>query len=69
MIDGMPIKGKFIIIPFALQKQILDQLHNNHMGIKKMQLLVRKSLYWINVNIDIEWTVKQCATCLGYEQT
>ena len=38
MIDGIVMKGKRIIIPFLLQRQILNQLHNNHMGIEKMRL-------------------------------
>ena len=32
MTDGVAMKGKQIIIPFTLQKQILDQLHSSHMG-------------------------------------
>ena len=28
------------------------------MGIKKMRLLVRESVYWVNVNANIENTVK-----------
>ena len=42
-------------------------LHN--LSIEKMQLLMRESVYWTNMNADIEHTVKQCATCLEYQQT
>ena len=38
MIDAIAVKGKRIIIPFLLQKQILQQLHRYHMGIYKMRL-------------------------------
>ena len=38
--------------------QILDQLHSNHMGIGKMWLLIRDSVYWINMNTDIEHKFK-----------
>ena len=41
MINSVAMKVKQIIIPFTLQKLILDYLHSNHMGIEKMQLLVR----------------------------
>ena len=37
VIDGIEMKGKKIIIPFQLQKQTLQQLHSNHMGIEKMR--------------------------------
>ena len=62
------MKGKLIIIPISLQVQILDQLHSKHTGIEKMWLLARDSVYMINMNADIEHVVKQCATCLEYQQ-
>ena len=34
VIDGVVIKGRCIVIPHALQQQVLKQLHINHMGIK-----------------------------------
>ena len=70
MVDGIAMKGKLvIIIHLLLQKQILQQLHSNHMGIEVMRLLVCKTIYWVNTNTDIENTVKQCATCKEYQQT
>ena len=50
MIDSIAMKGRRIIIPFLLQKQVLKQKHSNHMGIEKMRLLVRESVYWVNMN-------------------
>ena len=66
MINGIAMKSKRIIIPFLLQRQIQELLHSNHMGIEKMRLEVRESVYWVNMNADIENTIKQCATCLDY---
>ena len=68
-IDGILLKGKRIIIPFQLQKQILKQLHINHMGIEKVRLLAHESVDWVNMNVNIQNTMKQCATCLDYWQT
>ena len=42
--------------------QILDELHCTHMGIGKMQLLAKESVYWISMNADTECMVKQCTT-------
>ena len=69
MIDGITMKGKRIIIPFLLQKQILQQLHSSHMCIENMRLLAHELLYWVDMNTDIENTMKQCATCIKYQQT
>ena len=69
MIYDIAMKGKCIIIPCLLQMQILEQLHNNHMGNEKMHLLVRESVYWVNMKTDIELTVRQFSTCLEYQCT
>ena len=68
MTDGIAMKGKRIIIPFSLQNQILEQLHINDMSIEKTRLLVRDSVYWVDMKTDILNTVRQCATYLGYKQ-
>ena len=44
VIDGMIMKGRCNIIPVKLQKQSLDQLHGNHMGIKNTWLLACESI-------------------------
>ena len=40
----------------------------NHMGIEKMKLLACKCVYWYSINADIEKYIKQCATCLEFQQ-
>ena len=52
-----------------MQKQILDQLYSICMGIEKMHPFLRDSEFWVSINVDIECTVKQCATCLKYQKT
>ena len=47
--------------------QILRQLHSNHIQIEKTRLLASKSVYWVNMNADIENTVKQSYTWLEYQ--
>ena len=58
MIDGFAMKGKRIIIHFLLQKQILQQLHGNHMGILKMRLLACESI----LDKYQSWLQKHCKT-------
>ena len=62
MIEGVVMKGKRVITLVELQPQVLGQLHNNHIGISKARLLARESVYWINMNADIENAVKNCLT-------
>ena len=69
VINGMVLKGRCIIIPNSLKQQVLHQLHINHMGIEKMKLLAHKCIYWHSINTDIEKYIKQCMTCLEFQQT
>ena len=69
VIDSVGMKGRCIIIPESLKQQVLDQLHVNHMGIEKPKLLVCKSVYWVNINNDIENHIKNCNMCLEFQQT
>ena len=68
VIDGVVLKGRCIIIPNSLKQQVLNQLLINHMGIEKMRLLARKCVYWHSINKDIEKYIKQCMTCLEFQQ-
>ena len=52
------LKGRQIVIPDTLQKQALEQLHVNHMRIKKTKLLTHKSVYWLANKSDIEKYIK-----------
>ena len=54
-------------MPPQVQVQISKQLHSNHMGIEKTTFLAYKSVYWVNMNADIENTIKQCSSCLEYQ--
>ena len=55
VINGVILKGRHVVIPKSLKKkQALEQLHVNHMGIKKPKLLACESIYWTNIINDIE---------------
>ena len=68
VINGIMLMGRHIIIPNSLRQQVLNQLHIIHMGIEKTKLLVYKCVYWHSINADIEKCIKQCATCLEFQQ-
>ena len=51
------MKDRITITPVSLQKGTLDQLHVNHNGIEKTRLLAHESIYWININADIEYAI------------
>ena len=68
VIDGTVMKERHVVIPEILKTQTPDKLHVNHMGIEN-KLLACKSVYWVNINHDIESHIKNCTTCLTFQQT
>ena len=66
IIDSITITGRRRIIPEVLQDKTLKQLHLNHMEIEKIRLLACNTIYWVNMNTDIEKIVKNCPTCLDF---
>ena len=67
VVDGLILKGCRILIPKPLQETILTQLHYGHQGTDKTKLRARESVFWDNINKDIEATVKSCPTCQEHQ--
>ena len=61
--SGIICKGQRVLIPTKLRSDMLNQLHERHQGIEKTRQLARESLYWPNINKDIECLCKSCEIC------
>ena len=61
------MKGRCIIIAEELQKQAVEQLHSNHIGIEN-----KASSTWIDLLDEskcLHWNrCKKCSTCLDFQQ-
>ena len=55
--------GTRIIVPKTLRKQILELLHEGHIGIVKMKHLARNLVYWPRIDLEIEEITKTCEQC------
>ena len=67
--DGIISKGACVVVPATLQPGILDKLHTANQGIEKSRLRARTSVYWSNINADIEEMVDKCGTCQEAQHT
>jgi len=61
--DGVILKGTRILIPKTLQADVRQQLHYPHQEAEKCKLRAKGSVFWVNINRDIEEMVKSCAPC------
>lgn len=52
-----------IMVPMAMKRKMLSQLHESHFGIVKTKKRAKKALYWANMDSDIENMINACETC------
>ncbi|XP_047987077.1 uncharacterized protein K02A2.6-like isoform X1 [Leguminivora glycinivorella] len=66
VIDEILFKNQSVIIPKSMRSEILNILHEGHMGIEKTKNLARGLVFWPNIYHDIEMKVRQCETCMMF---
>ena len=68
VLDGLILKGTRIIIPSDCRDDVLEKLHEGHFGIERTKLRARDSIYWPQINQDIETLVKSCDKCQEFSK-
>ena len=61
--DGLVLKGIRIVIPIQCQAEVLEKLHEGHFGIDHTRLRSKDTVYWPEINADIEALIKSCEIC------
>ena len=51
-----------------MRQEILENLHQSHMGISKTKARARETVYWPNINQHIEMLIKKCEVCQTYQK-
>jgi transposase InsO family protein len=63
IIDGIVFKNERVVIPKGMQKEMLQIIHESHLGMVRCKQLARDIMYWSGMNKQIEDTVSRCAVC------
>ena len=66
-INGCLVHGSRVVIPASLRSIVLDLLHLGHFGMQRMKQLARTSVYWPNIDDDIEATCRSCTSCAEHQ--
>ena len=67
--NGCVLWGNRVIIPKCLRAQMLQILHEEHIGIVRMKAFARGYVWWPKLDTDIEKISKNCETCLAYQKS
>ena len=61
--DGLLMRYERLIIPSALQKKVLEQIHTSHHGIGKCSERARHTVWWPGLSSEMEDVVGKCRSC------
>lgn len=56
--------GHRVVIPKVLRNKILNELHQNHLGIVKMKSIAKAHVWWPKIDKDIENIANGCERCM-----
>lgn len=63
MAHGLLLRGSRIVIPSALQSEMLERVHAGHQGIVKCRERAHQSVWWPGLNSQLEDLVFSCTVC------
>ena len=67
--DGLVFAGERIVIPESMRQEMLQILHEPHMGMEKTKSRARIAIFWPGMSRAIEDTVAKCSTCLHFARS
>ena len=67
-LDGIILKSERILVPSSMRKEMLERIHQDHMGIEKSKRRARDVLYWPGMNSQISDKIAKCSICLEHQK-
>lgn len=61
--DGLLFKNTRIVVPQCLRAEMLQRIHESHLGVVKCKDRARDVMFWPNMAKEIEELVLKCSTC------
>ena len=63
---GLLLKNTRIIIPNSLQPELVEWIHEGHLGLEKCLARARSTVYWPNMQKNLTDKLQSCPSCLKY---
>ena len=61
--DSLIYRGARLVIPPSLRKEVLNRLHEGHIGTDAIKSIARQCVWWPSIDHDIQMLVKTCTEC------
>ena len=66
--EGLLLFGERLVVPASLRPDMLQVIHEGHLGSDKCKARARVNLCWPLMAVDIEEVVGRCAVCQKYQK-
>ncbi len=63
ILDDLLLYDDRIVIPRSMRLEMLDRIHQGHLGITKCRARARTSVWWPGLSKSIEDMISKCVTC------
>jgi hypothetical protein len=67
--EGLILRGDRLVVPQSLQQLIVEIAHEGHLGITKTKQLIRSKVWFPNIDVIVEKTIRPCVACQAVERS
>ena len=67
--NNLCFRGQTLVVPRALRKHMIEQVHSSHLGVTKTLERAKDNLFWPGMSKEITDYVLQCPICLEHRDS
>ncbi len=67
--DNLIFKGKQLVIPAAMRREMMSHAHASHIGIEGCIRRARETIYWPRMSSELKEFISKCDVCMAYRNT
>ena len=67
-LDGLLFKGEKVILPQTIKSEMLEKIHETHLGTVKCKSRARQVLFWPGMSSQIQEPVAACRVCAEHSR-
>ena len=67
--QGCLLWGIRVVIPETLHKDVLNLIHDGHLGVVRMKAMARRHVWWPGIDAEIENCARSCTVCAENRNT
>lgn len=66
--ESVLLRGSQVVVPAALQGEVLQLIHEGHLGVARSKARARESVWWPGISRRIKDLVENCQQCAMVRQ-